>query len=235
MFDLYSFYRSKEWVELLKQLKIERANDEGQIICEYCGKPIVRAYDIIGHHDVELTEDNVNDYEISLNKDNIKFVHHKCHNMIHNKLGYSYREVYLVYGAPMSGKRSWVDSVRNDGDLIIDIDSIWECVSGCKRYMKPNRLKSIVFKIRNELLESVKYRNGKWQNVYIIGSYPLVSERERLCKELGAREIFIESTRDECVQKLFSLDDEDFRKIDKANYLRYIDEWFERYIGPQPN
>lgn len=229
MFDLYSFYRSKEWVNLLKQLKIERINDDGQIICEYCDKPIVKAYDIIGHHKIELTEENVNDFNISLNSENISFVHHRCHNYIHNKLGYSVREVFIVYGAPLSGKRSWVDSVRNNGDLIIDIDSIWECLSGCKRYMKPNRLKSIVFKIRNELLESVKYRNGKWQNVYIIGTYPLVSERERLCKELGAREIFIESSRDECVQRLFSLDDNDYRKIDKANYLKYIDEWFERY------
>lgn len=229
MFDLYSFYRSKEWVNLLKQLKIERINDDGQIICEYCDKPIVKAYDIIGHHKIELTEENVNDFNVSLNPENISFVHHRCHNYIHNKLGYSMREVFIVYGAPLSGKRSWVDSVRNNGDLIIDIDSIWECLSGCKRYMKPNRLKSIVFKIRNELLESVKYRNGKWQNVYIIGTYPLVSERERLCKELGAREIFIESSRDECVQRLFSLDDNDYRKIDKANYLKYIDEWFERY------
>ena len=229
MFDLYSFYRSKEWVNLLKQLKIERINDDGQIICEYCDKPIVKAYDIIGHHKIELTEENVNDFNVSLNPENISFVHHRCHNYIHNKLGYSVREVFIVYGAPLSGKRSWVDSVRNNGDLIIDIDSIWECLSGCKRYMKPNRLKSIVFKIRNELLESVKYRNGKWQNVYIIGTYPLISERERLCKELGAREIFIESSRDECVQRLFSLDDNDYRKIDKANYLKYIDEWFERY------
>ena len=95
--DRFSFYRSNEWRKLLDNLKHERLDDDGQIICEHCGKPIVKAYDIIGHHIIELTEENVNDYDISLNPQNIKLVHHKCHNIIHNKLGYANREVFLVY------------------------------------------------------------------------------------------------------------------------------------------
>ena len=80
MYSLYTFYRSKEWRRLLDILKNERLNDQGEIICSYCGKPIVRAYDIIGHHKHELTEENVNDFNISLNPDNVELVHHRCHN-----------------------------------------------------------------------------------------------------------------------------------------------------------
>lgn len=228
MYNLSNFYQSKEWRSLLEGLKLERLNDQGQIICEYCGKPVIRAYDIIGHHKEELTEENVNDFNISLNPDNIAFVHHRCHNYIHNKLGYAVREVYLVYGAPMSGKRTWVAENMSEGDLVIDLDNIWQCVSGCGRYIKPNRLRAVVFKVRDTLLDSIRYRIGKWNNAYIIGGYPLQSERERLCKELGAREIFIESSEDECIARLIESEDRN-----KDEWMKYIEEWFDRYTPPR--
>lgn len=224
MFTLSTFYRSKEWEGLLKQLRIDRLNEDGQIICEYCDKPITKAYDMIGHHKVELTDANVNDFTISLNPENIAFVHHRCHNYIHNKLGYTVREVYLVYGAPLSGKSTWVNENMNVGDLVIDMDNIWQCISGCGKYVKPNRLKSVAFKVRDSLLEAVKYRYGKWNNAYIIGGYPLISERERLCRELGAREVFIQVDRDECVNRMNNSD-----MMFDAEFIRYIDDWFAKY------
>lgn len=227
MHTLQTFYRSKEWEKLLKTLKMERLNPDGEIICEYCGKPITKAYDMIGHHKEELTEQNVNDASISLNPENIQFVHHRCHNFIHNKLGYSVREVYLVYGAPLSGKTTWVMENMNEGDLIVDIENIWQCVSGCPKQIKPKRLNAVVFKIRDELLNAVRYRLGKWNNAYIVGGYPLSSERERLCKELGAREVFIECDRDECVNRMNSSD-----VMLGSDFVSYIDEWFSRYSPP---
>lgn len=169
---LTDFYRSNEWIKFRQVVIFDRLVN-GDVMCEYCGKPIVKAYDIILHHVTELTEDNYTDATIALNPTNIKIVHHKCHNAIHNKLSYSERQVYIVYGSPLSGKSSWVNEVAEVGDLIIDIDNIWQCVSGCDRYVKPNRLKSVVFNVRDNLLESVKYRRGKWLNAYVIGGYPL--------------------------------------------------------------
>lgn len=209
-------------------IKNERVNDEGLLICEYCGKPIVKAYDCIGHHKEHLTNENVNDMSVSLNSDNVMLVHHKCHNIIHNKLGHGRRGVYLVYGSPLSGKSSWVDSVRSAGDLVVDIDNIWQCVSGCDRYMKDRRLKACVFAVRDTLLECVKYRRGKWCNAYIIGGYPLVGERERLCKELGAEEVYIESTLEECIARL--LECTDARACDE--WQKYIFEWWDKYTPP---
>lgn len=225
----FSFYRGKEWRDLLQQLKQERVNADGQIICEYCDKPIIKAYDMIGHHKKELDEENVNNYDISLNPNNISLVHHRCHNYIHNKLGYSIRQVFIVYGAPLSGKTTFVKDNANEGDLIIDIDSIWQCVSGLPRYNKPNRLKAIVFKVRDSLIECVKYRYGKWDNCYIIGGYPLQSERERLIKELGAREVFIDASQSECMARLESIDD----GRDRDEWARYIADWFARYTPPE--
>lgn len=224
MYDLSNFYQSKEWRRLMSTLKIERANEDGEIICNYCGKPITRAYDIIGHHKTELTDENCNDYNISLNPDNVALVHHRCHNYIHNKFGYKERQIFLIYGAPLSGKTSYVRESMNSGDLIIDMDNIWQCISGCDRYVKPNNLKSVAFKIRNELIECARYRNGKWRNVYIIGGYPIQSDRERLCKELGAREIYIECDKEECLRRLEASNDRD-----KDEWKKYIEGWFNIY------
>lgn len=226
-YTLTTFYKSDGWYHLTRVLKLERTNENGDLICDYCGEPIIRAYDCICHHVIELDESNVNNAEISLNPDNIQLVHHKCHNRIHNKfrLDEAVRQVYLVYGSPLSGKTSWVDEVKNDGDLIVDMDSIWQAVSGCNRYIKPARLNQCVFGVRDYLLECVKYRRGKWLNAYVIGGYPLISERERLCKLLGAREIFIDTSQEECIRRLSLCCD----SRDKIEWVKYIEDWWKRY------
>ena len=189
--SLYNFYHSKKWKGLIKILRLERVEDDGFIYCAYCGKPIVKAYDCIGHHKIYLSESNYTDASIALNPDNIDLVHHACHNKIHNKtlamrkaIRYT-RQVFLVWGSPLSGKSSYVKDVMCEGDLIVDMDNIWQCVSGCERYVKPARLNAVVFNMRDNLLESVKYRRGKWLNAYVIGGYPFAQERERLINQLG--------------------------------------------------
>lgn len=231
MFRLDTFYRTSEWEKLLSLLRLERTNENGELICWHCGKPITKKYDAIGHHTIFLTDDNVNDISISLNPDLIRFVHHKCHNIIHNKLGYTKREVYLVYGSPLSGKSTYVDSVIEPGDLVLDMDRIWQCVSGYSGYVKPPRLNAVVFGIRDEIMRMIKYRVGRWDNAYIVGGYPLIGERERLCKELGAREIYIASTMDECMQRLAVCED----GRDKKEWKKYIEDWWRRCGGGPPD
>ena len=226
MYTLDTFYRSKQWQKLLEVIKLDRINEEGQLICWHCGKPITNKYDCIGHHTIFLTEDNVNNADISLNPKLIQLVHHRCHNLIHNKLGYTKREIFLVYGSPLSGKSTYVRTVAEPGDLIIDINDIWSCVSGMDN-AKPPKLNAVVFGIRDRLLEMVKYKVGRWDNCYIIGGYPLISERERLCKELGAREIFIDTPKEECIRRLNESED---RNI--SDYLKFIDDWWRKYSPP---
>lgn len=227
MYTLQTFYKSKQWQKLLEVIKLDRLNENGQIICWHCGKPIVDKYDCIGHHTIFLTEDNVNNADIALNPGLIQLVHHRCHNKIHNKLGYTKREIFLVYGSPMSGKSTYVDSVAEPGDLIIDMNRLWECVSiNGKRAPKLN---SVVFGVRDRLLEMIKYRVGKWDKAYIVGGYPLISERERLCKELGAREIFIDTPKEVCISRLENCKDRNY-----SDNLKFIEEWWKRYTPETP-
>lgn len=224
MWSLYEFYHSKEWEKFREIVIAERMTDEGLILDEVTGKPITKRYDIILHHKIHLTEENVNDRNISLNPENIQIVSHRTHNLIHEKFGYKRKEIYLIYGSPCSGKSTYLDSVKQRGDLIVDVDRIRQCVSGMNTYEIVPALNSIVFGIRDYLMDAVRTRQGKWNRAYIIGGFPLISERERICKQTGAQEIYIESTKEECLRRFDAKPD----GRDKE-WKRYIEEWWERY------
>lgn len=224
MWSLYEFYHTKEWEKFREIVIAERMTDEGLILDEVTGKPITKRYDIILHHKIHLTEENVNDRNISLNPENIQIVSHRTHNLIHEKFGYKRKEIYLIYGSPCSGKSTYLDSVKQRGDLIVDVDRIRQCVSGMNTHEIVPALNSVVFGIRDYLMDAVRTRQGKWNRAYIIGGFPLISERERICKQTGAQEIYIESTKEECLRRF----DEKPDGRDKE-WKRYIEEWWERY------
>ena len=213
-------YRCKEWIDLMRNIRLERSN-----VCEFCNKPILNSYDSIGHHKVELNSRNFKDANISLNPDNIMLVHHRCHNRIHNKFGNKYRGVYIVYGSPLSGKSTYVRDNVLEGDLIVDMDAIWQCISSCDKYIKPEQLKANVFAVRNLLIDNIKLRVGNWSNAYIVGGYPLVSERERLANQLGARLIYIDTPKAECIARLES--NPQGRNV--TEWRKYIDDWWEKF------
>ena len=222
---LRDFYHSQDWEALTFRLRLERTDREtGLLLCEHCGRPIVKAYDCIAHHKKALTLENVNDYAISLNPENIALVHHACHNEIHARFGYKRQEVFVVWGPPCAGKTSYVEAVRQPGDLIVDIDSIWQAVSGCPRYQKPAALKAVVFGVRDNLMDAVKYRRGKWQNAYIISSLALQGDRERILRDMDARDVYIETAMGVCLTRA-----EQDPGRDSQEWSRYIVEWFDKY------
>lgn len=223
--SLSEFYRTKEWETFREIVRGERLNEKGLHICEHCGLPIVKAYDCIAHHKIELTEGNFRDVTISLNPDNIALVHHACHNAMHEKTGYKVPKVYIVWGSPLSGKSSYVDSVCKYGDFLLDIDRLWAAVSGRPEYEKPNRIKENVFALRDASLTMIEQRRGYWQTAYVVGGYALPSERERLAKRLNAECIFIDTPKEECYQRLE--DCRDRRK--KSEWEKYIAEWWDTY------
>ena len=219
IYTLDNFYTSKKWRNFVNALRLERLDDSGQLICEHCGKPIIKAYDCIGHHKIELTNENINDYTISLNPENVELIHHKCHNIIHQRFEGFKRRVYLVYGSPCSGKSTYVNTVANTDDLILDVDKIWECLSIADKYHKPNRIKSNVFGVRDCIIDQIRTRTGNWRNAYIIGGYPLKSDRDRLCDLLNALPIFIDEPKEVCLSRAVNED-----------WKEYIEDWFEEFV-----
>ena len=213
---LSNFYVSSEWQKFRKVLILERMDKNGNIIDEVTNKPIINKYDIILHHKIPLNEQNIFDYDIAFNPDNIQIVSHATHNEIHKRFGSYQRHIYIVYGSPCSGKSYYVDSVAMKDDLIIDIDKIFIAINN----YRSNRLLGNVMNIYRQLIDVVKTRNGQWVNAYIIRGFPIPLERERLAKELDAELIFINTDKETCLQ----------RAEKKGNdYYKFVLDWFEKY------
>lgn len=224
----HEFYNTRIWKDFRQTMIAERLCRDGEIICDKCHKPIVNQYDLILHHITMLNDVNYQDASIALNPDNIMMVHLKCHNEIHNEIGRVYdnkeRFVWIVYGSPLSGKSTYVLNNMEQGDLIVDIDRIWQCISSQPMYIKPNELKQIVFRIHDNLLDMVRTRTGYWRTAWIIGGYPIQSQRERLCKDLGAREIFIDTPKEICLERATM----DEARCDK--WIEYINKWWNDFL-----
>ena len=183
----------------------ERTNsNDGVLYSQHSGQPLLKAYDIVLHHIKPLTPMNVNDFSVSLNPANILICSQKEHNEIHARFGFvAERKVYYVYGAPCAGKTTFVREIKGNSDIVVDMDSIWECITGGERYEKPNALKTNAFAVRDCLLEMVRTRAGKWERAWIISSEGSSGVRERAIERLGAEPIYIESTIDECLKRLY--------------------------------
>lgn len=226
---LQSFYASEKWINFRQMMINKKISDEKKIVCEYCGNEIKKMEEITLHHKEELTPENVNDVTISLNPENIMLVHNDCHNKIHHRFGYKpSHDVYIVFGSPMSGKSTYVKRHMQRGDIVIDMDRLYEAVSMLPSYDKPDNLLSNVRVIHNDLIDNIKTRYGKWNNAWIIGGYANKYKRERVANDLDAEIIFCNVSKEECLKRL---DLDELRKYRKDEWKEYIDKWFEQYTS----
>lgn len=69
-----AFYNSKQWKECRRAYIAQRMAADGGM-CETCHE--VPGY--IVHHKIELSPENINDPEITLNFSNLKYDCHVCH------------------------------------------------------------------------------------------------------------------------------------------------------------
>lgn len=222
---LQAFYNSDIWKSFRLTLIAERGVNG--LYCEHCKELMLDPRNITAHHKIELTPDNVHDHAISLNPELIMLVHHKCHNEIHGRFGAKKsRGVYLVYGPPLAGKKTFVNERMMRGDIVVDMDRLFEAVSFQPCYDKPNNLLSNVIGIHNLLLDNIKTRMGRWGDAWVIGGYPDKFKRERTADDIGAELVYIEASKEVCMARLAA---DSQRQHVQSEWRGYIDKWFDQY------
>lgn len=222
------FYNSKEFYDFKTMLMHKRTNEYGELLCEECGKVLLKRCDTIPHHcKIPLTDENCNDVNISLNEDNIQMVCFKCHNKIEKRFCKVEKKVFLVVGAACSGKTTFVrENANGEEDIILDFDQLWQAISINDKYVKPNRLKPVAFAMRECLMEQIKIRNGKWINAWIISTEPYVMNRKRLCDSLGVDEIiYMDTTKEECLDRLH----QNPQGRDIESYEKFINDYYQNF------
>ena len=220
------FLNSKLWKEIKDDLWKKRRNEKKQIICEHCGEPIIGRHNARLHHKEELTDQNVNDWNISTNYDNLAWVHFDCHNKIHHRFCKVDRKVYLVVGSPCSGKSTWVENVATPEDMILDFDKLWAAISINPLHVKNNRLTDIAMVLRTTMLEQIQMRSGSWINCYVLTTEPYSDERRRLCIQLGVEEIItMDVDEATCLKRLHA----NPNGRDITLYEKLIKKFYDRY------
>lgn len=221
---IHAFYCRKDYLDLAQACKIKSGG-----VCAKCGG-VFNISELRPHHKVELTLDNIDDVNVTLNPDNIEVLCHDCHNAVHKRFGYAVgaKHVYLVYGSPCAGKTTYVNSVATRNDLIVDLDKIHRAICICGLYDKPDATKRVAFNVRDYLLDEVRTATPrrKWQDAYIIGTYPDRIDRDVFVQDYGAELVHIDTSKEECVKRAYQ-DIE--RSSVRDAVIGWINAYWERY------
>lgn len=221
---IHAFYCRKEWLRLAQDCKIKSNG-----VCARCGK-IFDINELRPHHKIELTLENIDDINVTLNPDNIEVICHECHNAIHNRFGHivGQKHVYVVHGAPCAGKNEYVRNVATRNDLVVDLDAIHRAICICGLYDKPDATKRIAFNIRDMLYDEIRTATPrrKWQDAYIIGTFPERLDRDNFVQEYGAELVHIATPKDECIARAMK-DNE--RAAVRDAVVGWIENYFTRY------
>lgn len=89
-----SFYFSQAWKRCRSAYIAERHGIDGGM-CEIC-------HDNLGyivHHKIHITPFNMNDTNITLNTDNLQYVCHHCHDVIHGYANQQKNENRITFDA----------------------------------------------------------------------------------------------------------------------------------------
>ena len=130
--------------------------------------------------------------------------------------------LYIVYGAPCSGKSTYVKNHREWNDLVYDYDEITKAMSGRKR-PKATELIGSLLNLRRRLI--LDYRDGKYtnNNLWIIATY-LSQELKNDLKDLAVEYIEMDPGIETCLERLRS--DRDGRNIKDAT--KAIEQYYIR-------
>lgn len=238
------FYASKVW----KDCRNQYASSVGGL-CEKCALEGLEVKGDEVHHKIELTPSNINDPNISLAWTNLQLLCFKCHQAIrYGSTGVTAEglkfdsngdivrteqkterrkdaKVKIIYGCAGSGKSTYVLERFKRGDVIIDLDVIGQAISGQEKTNLPIDLLPTVLSVREHLFALVEYKQIKAETIWIVAGLPNKKEREVLKDRLKAEIVYIDATKEECIERIMG---DDNRK-DKAKQRMIIQKWFKDY------
>ena len=134
------------------------------------------------------------------------------------------KEVFLICGAPGSGKTTYVQQQRQPGDLIIDMDTIASALTGDNSaHPDYSNILDVAVAVRNTVYNIIESGAGDWKRAFVITSSMNDDAINVLAKQLHATVHYMETTKAECKRRIAS----DKTRQDKEVFYKLVDEWFE--------
>jgi predicted kinase len=82
----------------------------------------------------------------------------------------------LVTGAPCSGKNTYVDQHRKEGDLVVDYDALMMALSGGQLHQHSREIRSYAYDARDAVLR--RWMRKRDTSIWVINSAPKRSMRD---------------------------------------------------------
>ena len=242
-----SFYNSRAWIDTRNTYIAERTRVDGGM-CESCRENVGEEL----HHIEPLTPANISDYDICLNPKNLKWLCKDCHFKAHRELilkqfdearehqrnskvltngcymdenGFLVKaRRVIVWGAPASGKSTYVRANMFPGDMVVDFDALKWAISYQERDSSIDNLLPIALSVREHLYHIIERGEADCRTVWIIGCLPKRKEREELAGRMNAELVCMDTDYHECIRRA----GEDPWRENKTLQRALIDRFFEQ-------
>ncbi len=129
-------------------------------------------------------------------------------------------KVYLVCGAPGSGKTTYVMQHKESGDFILDLDIIRQALGA--PHKTAECFQRQILMIRDMLYSEIANQRIGCKNVWVISGLPQRSKRLAVAQQLDAEIIFIKTKKIDCIRRILK----DSNRKDKSKQIDIINEYF---------
>ena len=126
--------------------------------------------------------------------------------------------VYLVYGAPCSGKSTYVQKHFKAGDIVCDLDKIYSSLCFNEEHEEEIYAQEIAKKLYKNLIKIIHNRAGHWKNAYVISLANTKEKLKNAIEQVNADEaIYIDTPFEICME----------RAKERPFYFQWlIEDWF---------
>lgn len=136
------------------------------------------------------------------------------------------KEVFIICGAPGSGKTTYASQHHQPGDLIVDMDTIVAALTGDETaHPDYENILDVAIAVRNTLYNIIENGTGDWKRAFVITSSMNDGAVIALAKQLHATVHYMETTKEECKRRIAN----DKTRQDKELFYNLVDEWFKNH------
>jgi len=132
----------------------------------------------------------------------------------------------IIYGAPGSGKTTYVLKRMRRGDVVIDFDLIFSAISGREPHDKPANLLKLAWDIRDDVYKRVMEHREEVGKIWIIIGGAKRSDRNTIASWFNADLHHVEATPNECYARMR---DDKTRPGGWQASKGVVDKWFMQY------
>ncbi len=119
------------------------------------------------------------------------------------RMGADKQSVFIIDGAPGSGKSTYVQNHRGAGDIVVDLDLLAAALQGeTNPHPSYETVMDAVISSREAIYSSIQNRKGSWSSAYIITSDPNRGKVEKLAARLGGKVVTMATPESQCIEQI---------------------------------